>query len=90
MRNKIPITTLVFILLVCAISSFSIAQDADVTPGNRRFLLLDSRIIASTENAKLEVGKVEKHTANPLFEEDKLWEMRFDNLYGNVIYDDIL
>ncbi|MEX2215180.1 MAG: hypothetical protein WD768_13685 [Phycisphaeraceae bacterium] len=52
-----------------------------------RFLLLDSRIIATTENAKLEVGTVTKHKANPLFTEDKPWEMRFDNLYGNVIYD---
>lgn len=51
------------------------------------FLLFDSRIIENTENAKLTVGKVQKHEANPLFVEDKLWEKRFDNLYGNVIYD---
>ena len=52
-----------------------------------RFLLLDKRIIEKTENVKLEVGKVEKHSANPLFGEEKEWEMRFDNLYGNVIFD---
>lgn len=52
-----------------------------------RFLLLDSRIIESTKNAKLELGTVKKHEANPLFVEDKPWEKRFDNLYGNVIYD---
>jgi hypothetical protein len=40
------------------------------------------------ENAKLTVGTVEKHKSNPLFIEDKPWEKRFDNLYGNVIYDE--
>jgi len=52
-----------------------------------RFLLLDSRIIESTDNAKLTVGTVNKHPGNPLFGEDKPWEKRFDNLYANVIYD---
>lgn len=52
-----------------------------------RYLFLDNRIIESTTNAKLEVGKVEKHEANPLFGEDQPWEKRFDNFYGNVIYD---
>ena len=53
----------------------------------RRFLMLDKRNIAHKENALLSLGKVRKHLANPLFEEDKLWEKRFDNLYGNVTYD---
>ena len=57
-------------------------------PGRDRYLLLDSRIIASTENAKLVLGNVQKHKGNPLFEEDKPWEKRFDNLYANVIYDE--
>ncbi|MDX1702588.1 MAG: hypothetical protein R3250_18300, partial [Melioribacteraceae bacterium] len=52
------------------------------------YLLLDSRIIESTENAVLKVGTVQKHPSNPLFSEDKPWEKRFDNLYGNVIYDE--
>jgi hypothetical protein len=52
-----------------------------------RFLLLDSRVVESTENAKLTVGTVEKHESNPLFGEDKPWEKRYDNLYGNMIYD---
>ena len=41
-----------------------------------------------TQNAELTLGAVRKHSANPLFGEDKPWEMRFDNLYANVIYDD--
>ena len=52
-----------------------------------KYLFLDDRIIKQTFNVKLEVGKVEKHPNNPLFTEDKEWEMRFDNLYGNVIFD---
>ena len=51
------------------------------------FLLLDSRLVGETTNAHLAVGTVTKHTANPLFAEDKPWEIRFDNLYANVIYD---
>ncbi len=53
-----------------------------------KYLLLDSRIIEEVTNAKLEVGTVVKHKANPLFEEEREWEMRFDNLYGNVIFDE--
>ena len=36
---------------------------------------------------KLVLGTVQKYPGNPLFEEDKPWEQRFDNLYANVIYD---
>jgi hypothetical protein len=54
---------------------------------SEKYLFLDNRIIEKVENAKLVVGKVEKSSANPLFVEDKPWEKRFDNLYGNVIYD---
>ena len=53
-----------------------------------KFLLLDSRIVESTENAKLSVGEVTKFDGNPLFKEDKPWEVRFDNLYANVVYDE--
>jgi hypothetical protein len=60
---------------------------AEVDTTRNRFLLLDSRVIENTENAELTVGTVEKHKSNPLFGEDKPWEKRFDNLYGNVIYD---
>ncbi len=56
-------------------------------PERDRYLLLDSQIIDNTENAKLTIGKVEKSPANPLFDEDKPGEKRFDNLYANVIFD---
>ena len=57
-------------------------------------LLLDSRIVASTSNARLELGTVQKHPANPLFVEEyfveppKRWEARLDNVYPSVIYDE--
>ncbi len=53
-----------------------------------RYLLLDSRIVESTDNLKLTVGVVQKDENNPLFKEDKPWEPRFDNPYCSVIYDE--
>jgi hypothetical protein len=52
-----------------------------------KYLVLDSRVVEETKNARLAVGKARKHPANPLFKEDKPWEPRFDNLYANIIYD---
>ena len=57
-------------------------------PDEQRYLLLDDRIIENTEKTKLILGTVKKHSSNPLFGEDKPWEVRFDNLYANIIYDD--
>ena len=60
----------------------------------RSLLFLDPRLVASTANAKLELGAVQKHPANPLFVEDffaeppKRWEARLDNVYPSVIYDE--
>ena len=71
----------------CATVTEPARQGAGVDMKQSRFLLLDSRVVEKTENAALAVGMVKKHPANPLFEEDKPWEKRFDNLYGNVIYD---
>ncbi|MEM7291253.1 MAG: hypothetical protein AAF412_12940 [Pseudomonadota bacterium] len=55
--------------------------------GRDRYLLIDDRIIERVENASLQPGKVKKHPANPLFSEDKPWEVRIDNVYANVIFD---
>ncbi len=52
-----------------------------------KYLLLDRRIVETKCGVKLELGNVQKDEANPLFGEDKPWEVRFDNLYPNVIYD---
>ena len=77
--------------LAAALASLSIGAQAE--PSNTesterdRYLLLDSRIIDYAQNAKITLGEVEKHHGNPLVEEDKPWERRFDNLYANVLYD---
>ncbi len=70
-------------------------QASEEVPGGRppvrvrsRHLLLDSRLVERLDNARLALGTIRKHAANPLFREDKPWEPRFDNLYANVLYDE--
>jgi len=79
------------VLAACVVLCFGVwtaSVCAEAEPLKRyRYLLLDSRVIESTENAKLTLGTVIKHEKNPLFGEDKPWEPRFDNMYPNVIYD---
>ncbi|MFH1005903.1 MAG: hypothetical protein V1800_00185 [Candidatus Latescibacterota bacterium] len=53
-----------------------------------KFLALDSRWIAQTRGVRLSLGSVTKEDRNPLFVADKPWEMRFDNLYPNVRFDE--
>lgn len=73
-------------LAACCFPPTSVAREPADTSGSR-YLVLDNRIISKTENAVLTVGTVTKHPSNPLFIEDQPWEKRFDNLYGNVIFD---
>jgi len=75
------VTVVAVTVLACASSARAAG------PPRTRFLLLDSRIIEKADAARLTLGTVTKHAANPLFAEDKPWEPRFDNLYANVIYD---
>ena len=64
-------------------------KQSNITPQRReKYLVLDSRIIESTKNAKLTIGEVRKEKSNPLFVEDRTWEPRYDNMYPNVIYDE--
>ncbi len=53
----------------------------------QRHLVLDSRVIERADDARLRVAEAAKSAANPLFGEDRPWEMRFDNLYPNVLWD---
>ena len=53
----------------------------------QRHLVLDARVIDRSDNARLSVMAAAKSAANPLFGEDRPWEMRFDNLYPNVLWD---
>ena len=73
------------LLFTFSLNTLLMAQAGDTK--RTRYLLLDSRIIESKSNVKLETGTVTKHDMNPLFEETEPWEIRYDNLYGNVIYD---
>ena len=52
-----------------------------------RYLFLDDRSIKSSSNVSLKLGRVCKHPKNPLMIEDQTWEQRYDNFYGNIIYD---
>ena len=79
---------LIINLITLAVLTQSILFAVEADSARTRFLLLDSRIVESAENAKLVPGTVKKHPMNPLFGEDKPWEKRFDNLYGNVVYDE--
>ena len=70
-----------------AVAGEPASQKVQAQIGQQKYLVLDSRIIESAQNAKLTLGEVKKHAANPLFKEDKPWEPRFDNLYANIFYD---
>ncbi|MBL8291712.1 MAG: hypothetical protein JNN08_07745 [Bryobacterales bacterium] len=50
-------------------------------------LLLDSRVIEKVTGASLRVGSVVKDSRNPLFAEDRPWEVRYDNVYANIFRD---
>ena len=50
--------------------------------------MLDDRVIDRLKNAVLRVGVVQKHPANPLFGEDKPWELRVDNMHPTVVFDE--
>ncbi|MBL7134218.1 MAG: hypothetical protein ISS78_08980 [Phycisphaerae bacterium] len=75
------------VVAVCSTAANAARGEVNQAPKRDRYLLLDSRIIESAENAKLMLGKTIKSKHNPLMAEDKPWEKRFDNLYANVIYD---
>jgi hypothetical protein len=52
----------------------------------RKHLVLDTRVIAESNNVRLGLGPVEKDPRNPLFAADKTWENSLNNLYPNVAY----
>lgn len=53
-----------------------------------RYLLLDSRLIDETDNARLAVGAVTRRPANPLFGQTLPWELDISHMYPNVVYDE--
>ena len=77
-----------YLILIVSVLNVQACIGQKKQTSRTKYLLLNNQVIEKVENAKLVVGKVEKSSANPLFVEDKPWEKRFDNLYGNVIYDE--
>ncbi len=86
---KVTIATMAMLgVVVCGtVAMGQSGQPDEKQVSGHRYLLLDSRVIESTDNARLTVGTVRKDKNNPLFKEDKPWEPRFDNPYSSVIYD---
>lgn len=82
----ILLLALIPVSLICLPYAWA-QEDRSSATDRIRYLLLDTRVVESTENATLAVGTAEKYAGNPLFEEDKPWEKRFDNLYANVMFD---
>ena len=64
------------------------ADEPSLVPRNPlKHLLLDGRVVASSEGVLLMPGKLEKDPHNPLFKADKPWESSLNNLYPNLTYD---
>ncbi len=85
MKLRLPRLPLLCALLTA--TGFTLPAAPAAVPVREKYLLLDDRLIERTENAELRVGSVIKHPQNPLFKEDKPWEVRYDNVYANVLFD---
>lgn len=81
-----PLFTCVAVVL--GFAGTCMAADPAVLPARDNYLLLDSRVVAAAENARLAVGTVRKHPGNPLFGEDQPWERDASHMYANVLWDD--
>ena len=62
-------------------------RDAGPIAARKRYLLLDSRLIGRRKNARLALGPVTKHSANPLFGQERPWEQTTHHMYANVMFD---
>ena len=90
-KASAKVTAAAVVMVAAAVSGAPAGEaraEGDEVMKRDRYLLLDSRVVESTENARLTVGVVQKDRNNPLFKEDKPWEPRFDNPYCSVIYDE--
>ncbi|MCY3899921.1 MAG: hypothetical protein OXF86_15195 [Caldilineaceae bacterium] len=54
---------------------------------NDKYLLLDTSLWAQADHLRLTPGLARKAGENPLFGEELPCEVRYDNLYANVIFD---
>ncbi|MHC4465653.1 MAG: hypothetical protein ACYSYW_03785 [Planctomycetota bacterium] len=60
-KKILPLVMMVFIVILVNYQASIASPDDPCTSERDRYLLLDTRIIESTENAKLTIGKVQKH-----------------------------
>src|ERR1700691_4240035 len=72
-------------LAAASLTTLRARSEAFWNPAKR--LLLDPELVEHADGVALKLGTVVKEARNPLFGEDKPWEIRFDNLYANVIFD---
>jgi len=75
------------LLAVAAVAGVR-AEVVPVRPDSAKVLLLDPRVVASSEGVHLVMGAVVKHPRNPLFRADRPWENSLNNLYPNVCWDE--
>ena len=64
-------------------------QPVAILPRADHLLMLDRRVIASLENARLVVGIPRKDANNPLLIPDQPWENATNNYYPNVAWDPV-
>lgn len=81
MKSCLSVGYSLSLLFTCSLVPVVAADVRDV------HLLLDSRIIASVDNAVLRIGTVKKHAANPLFGQERPWETDISHMYPNVVFD---
>ncbi|MDB6092841.1 MAG: hypothetical protein JWM32_403 [Verrucomicrobia bacterium] len=74
--------------LLAVLTGGPVATLRAALPTRATYLVLDDRVIDRAEQVQLKVGSAAKHPANPLFKEDRPWEVRFDNVYPNVVYNE--
>ncbi len=74
-----------FILLIS--TALHAAEPVLVPPQDDKLLMLDSRVIEQSENARLVLGTAEKAGENPLLPSDQPWENATNNYYPNVTWD---
>ncbi len=75
----------VFLLLLS--TALSAAEPVLVPTQDDKLLMLDTRVIEQTENARLVLGTPEKAAENPLLPSDQPWENATNNYYPNVTWD---
>jgi hypothetical protein len=79
--------TLSFLASISLVLTGAIQRAGADERGSGKHLVLDPRVIASADGARLVPGAVEKDAHNPLLHAQRPWENCFNNLYPNVHYD---